>query len=79
MRGLLGRFGTARLQLPHDVRVRNQFDVRIVGFFQALLDLRAEPSVMLGALHVISHEFALQLRAGRFLAWAASVNAFFNS
>jgi len=57
----LHEFGTAYLQLPHNVRVRDQFDVRIVGFFQALLHLRSKPSIVLGAFYVIPHEVAQQL------------------
>ena len=53
-----------RLPLPQDLFVRNHFGVRIAGLFQALLDLRSEPSVVLGALHIIPHEVAQQLRAG---------------
>jgi hypothetical protein len=44
--------------------VRNQLHVRVGSFFQALLDLRSEPSVVLGAFYIIPHEVAQQLRAG---------------
>jgi hypothetical protein len=54
------------------------FGVRIVGFFQALLDLRSEPSVVLGAPHA-GMKSRNNCEPGRSLARAASVNAFFNS
>src|SRR5271166_2372595 len=62
--GLLDQFSTTRLPLPHDVFVRDQFDVRIVGFFQALLDLSSKPSIVLRALDIIPHEISQQLGAG---------------
>jgi hypothetical protein len=43
--------------------VRKQFDVRVLGFFQAPLDLRSKPSIVLGAFDIIPHEVAQQLGA----------------
>ena len=54
LRGLPHQFATTRLPLPHDLPVRNQFHVRIIGFFQALFDLRSKPDVVLGAFDIIS-------------------------
>jgi hypothetical protein len=65
---LLNQFGTARPPLPQDLFVRNHFGVRIVGFFQALLDLRSEPSVVLGALHIIRMKSRNNCEPGRSLA-----------